>query len=329
MNNHPMRLALACALLSLSHLAHADNPALEACSKIVNRNDRLKCYDDAAAIKPVARSAMTRAWDLDGQGNPNNEGIRRLEPYRKNYVLIRYTSNINKSPSSPPPDHTVTTPYPYQKVEMKYQFSAKSEIGNYRDLEFLGFKNFRLWGAFTQQSYWQAFNVGDSSPFRESNYEPELIGTFGTGNARGWKLLNLGLVHQSNGRSDPESRSWNRVYLQGGWEWGDLNILGRGWWRIPENPSKDDNPDLVNYIGRAELVAHWLPDRDDEIILLLRSNLDPHGHKGFMQLDWASPFHIGHSSQLNFQFTTGYGDSLIDYNHWQTTFGIGVVFKEW
>ncbi len=104
---------------------------------------------------------------------------------------------------------------------------------------------------------------------------------------------------------------------------------GAGWWRIPENPSKDDNPDLVNYIGRAELVAHWLPDRDDEITLLLRSNLNPHGHKGFMQLDWASPFHIGHSSQLNFQFTTGYGDSLIDYNHWQTTFGIGVVFKEW
>jgi phospholipase A1 len=46
-------------------------------------------------------------------------------------------------------------------------------------------------------------------------------------------------------------------------------------------------------------------------------------------MDWASPFRIGKSSQLNFQLTTGYGDSLIDYNHWQTTIGIGVVFKEW
>ncbi|MBU1426374.1 MAG: phospholipase A [Gammaproteobacteria bacterium] len=283
----------------------------------------------ATNIKPPPRSYLTQAWDLDGQGNPDTGGIRHLEPYRKNYMLIRHTSNINKSPTSPSPEHSALAPYPYQNTEMKFQFSAKSEAGNYRDLEFLGFKDFRLWGAFTQQAYWQAFNVRNSSPFRESNYEPELIGTFGTGNAQGWKLLNLGFSHQSNGRSNPDSRSWNRFYLQGGWEWEDVYVMGRGWWRLPESPAKDDNPDLTRYMGRAELVVHWLPERDDEVIMLLRSNLDPHGHKGFMQLDWASPFKIGKSSQLNFQLTTGYGDSLIDYNYWQTTLGIGVVFKEW
>ena len=324
-----MHRALACALCALSNLAQADNAALETCSLIVNKNDRLACYDQAATTKLLPRSYLTRAWDLDGQGNPDSDGLRHLEPYRKNYLLIHYTSNINKAPSSPAPNHAVTTPYPYQKQEAKYQFSAKSEIGNYRDLDFFGFKNFRLWGAFTQQSYWQAFNVGDSSPFRESNYEPELIGTFGTGNAQGWKLLNFAFSHQSNGRSDPESRSWNRLYLQGGWEWNDFYVMGRGWWRIPENPAKDDNPDLTHYVGHGELDIHWLPDRDDEISMLLRSNLDPHGQKGFMQIDWASPFKIGHSSQLKLQFTTGYGDSLIDYNHWQTTFGIGIVFREW
>lgn len=326
-----MRRVLALALLCTVHAlpARADNAALEACSSIVNKNARLACYDAAATIKPAPRSYLTRAWDLDGQGNPDAGGIRRLEPYRKNYALIRYTSNIDKQPASPAPNHTVTTPYPYMKVETKFQFSAKSEIGNYRDLEFLGFTNFRLWGAFTQQAYWQAFNVGSSSPFRETNYEPEIIGTLGTGNAQGWRLLNIGFSHQSNGRSEPDSRSWNRLYLQGGWEWNDVYVMGRGWWRLPESAVKDDNPDLVRYIGRADLVVHWLPDRDDEIILLLRSNLDPHDHKGFMQVDWASPFKIGRSSQLNFQLSTGYGDSLIDYNHWQTTLGIGIVFKEW
>lgn len=326
-----MRRALALSLICscCASLAHAENAALEACSIIVNRNDRLRCYDDAAAVKPSPRSYMTRAWDLDGQGNPDAGGIRRLEPYRRNYALIRHTSNINVSPSSPSPNHSVAAPYPYMKVETKFQFSAKSEIGNYRDLEFLGFRNFRLWGAFTQQAFWQAFNVGNSSPFRESNYEPELIGTFGTGNVQGWKLLNLGFSHQSNGRSEPASRSWNRLYLQGGWEWDEVYVLGRGWWRLPEKASKDDNPDLTRYLGRAEMIVHWLPDRDDEIIMLLRSNLNTHGHKGFVQLDWASPFKVGRSSQLNFQLTSGYGDSLIDYNHYQTTFAIGIVFKEW
>ena len=326
-----MRRAFAFAFIYVfsAGLALAENTVMEACSSIANRDDRLKCYDQAATVKPPQRSYLTRAWDLDGLGNPDVSGIRHLEPYRKNYLLIRHTSNINDSPGSPAPDHTAQTPYPYQKEEMKFQFSAKSEVGNYRDLEFLGFKNFRLWGAFTQQSYWQAFNVGASSPFRESNYEPELIGTFGTGNTQGWKLLNIGFSHQSNGRSNPDSRSWNRLYLQGGWEWEDICVMGRGWWRLPESSAKDDNPDLTRYMGRAELVVHWLPEQDDEVIMLIRSNLDPHGHKGFLQLDWASPFRIGKSSQLNFQLTTGYGDSLIDYNHWQTTIGIGVVFKEW
>lgn len=324
---HSFIAALICACLS--NYAYAENAALEACSSIVNKMDRLLCYDQAAATKPPTRSYLTRAWDLDGEGNPDVSGIRRLEPYRKNYVLIRYTSKANQLPNSPAPNHSVATPYPYQKVETKFQFSAKSEIGNYRDLEFIGFKNFRLWGAFTQQSYWNAFNVSNSSPFRESNYEPELIGTFGTGNAQGWKLLNLGFSHQSNGRPNPDSRSWNRLYAQGGWEWDEIYMMARGWWRIPENVAKDDNPDITRYIGHAEIVTHWSSGQDDEVILLLRSNLNPHGQKGFMQLDWASPFKIGHSSQLNFQFTTGYGDSLIDYNHYQTTLGIGIVFKEW
>ena len=322
---HLAAIVLVCAVSP----AFAETSALEACSSIVNKNERLRCYDDAATIKPAPRSYLTRAWDLDGQGNPDADGIRRLEPYRKNYALIRYSSNINKTPTSPSPNHSVTTPYPFMKVETKFQFSAKAEIGNYRNLEFLGFHDFRLWGAFTQQAYWQAFNVGNSSPFRESNYEPEIIGTLGTGNAHGWRLLNVGFAHQSNGRNEPDSRSWNRLYLQGGWEWADVYLLARSWWRIPERLPKNDNPDLIRYIGRAELVAHWFPGRDDEVIMLIRSNLDPHDHKGFLQLDWASPFKIGHSSQLNFQLTTGYGDNLIDYNHWQTTMGIGVVFKEW
>ena len=53
-------------------------------------------------------------------------------------------------------------------VELKFQFSAKVNLaervfGNYGDVYF----------GYTQRSWWQAYNTDASSPFRETNYEPE------------------------------------------------------------------------------------------------------------------------------------------------------------
>ena len=224
----------------------------------------------------------------------------------------------------------MTTPQSLESTEAKFQFSFKGEIMQYREIDWLGLRNFRLWGAYTQQSNWQAFNTRNSSPFRETNYEPELIATFGTGNPQGLKLVNLGLVHQSNGQSLPLSRSWNRLYLQGGWEWNDnLSLLARGWWRIPENPQQDDNPDIQNYIGRADAVLRWEPDDTQIVSLLLRNNLNLGQNRGFTQLDWTTPVKLGKSAKLFIQYTDGYGESLIDYNYRQRTLGVGVAFRDW
>lgn len=307
--------------------ALADETEWKQCADIANRNDRLRCYDKLVLGSIPQRSHLTEAWDLDGRGSNYTDGVRRLEPYRKNQMLVIHTSNINKAPRSPAPGHSVVVPYNHQPNEVKFQISAKSEIGNYRNMDLLMFSNFRIWAAYTQQSYWQIFNGPESSPFRETNYEPELIGTFGTGKAEGWKLLNVGFSHQSNGRANPDSRSWNRIYLQGGWEWDDIYVLGRGWWRIPESKLNDDNPDITKYIGRGDLIVHWSPDREDEVMLLARSNLSAVRPRGYLQLDWSTPVRIGHLSRLSLQLATGYGATLIDYNHPQTTFGVGLTFK--
>ncbi|GAB1231577.1 phospholipase A [Ferrigenium sp. UT4] len=322
------RLAFLLALWAAT-TAHAASPNWKSCAGKSNDTERLACYDTLTGQHYADRSALTRAWDLDGRGNPDRDGIRRLEPYRANRLMLHHTSRINTQPASPTPGHSAATPYAYGPNELKFQFSAKSEIGNFREINALGFTDFRLWAGFTQQSYWQMFNSANSSAFRETNYEPELIGTFGTGRARGWKLINLGLVHQSNGRSLPLSRSWNRVYLQSGWEWSHSYLLARGWWRIPEATASDDNPDIQKFLGRAELEAHWAPDTDDEVTLLVRSNLSTARLRGFAQLDWSTPVHLLHLARLSLQLTSGYGNSLVDYNHKQTTFGFGLTFKDW
>jgi phospholipase A1/A2 len=94
--------------------------------------------------------------------------------------------------------------YPVQNVdnhEVKYQLSLKSKL--WQDV--LGQK-MDLWFAYTQQSYWQLYNVKESAPFRETNYEPELLLNFRFRKKllrMDIRSLNLGFNHQSNGQSDP------------------------------------------------------------------------------------------------------------------------------
>lgn len=354
---HPARWGGFLLLCLLAPAAHADGEAFALCAKQYadNNAERLKCYDNAQAAAsmaalppmedeeeappavvqapaPVAapRSYLTRAWNLDDMANRDQSKLGRLVPHRQSYMLLRATSSANNQPASPAPGHSTLAPFDFDTLETKFQLSFKADIGSQKDINFLGLKTLRLWGAYTQQSNWQMLNTRNSSLFRETNYEPELIATFGTGGASGLKLVNLGLSHQSNGQHLPESRSWNRLYLQGGWEWGNTSVMARGWWRIPESSARDENPDITDYVGRADLVARWEPeDKSQAIAVLLRNNLGFANNRSFVQVDWSLPVALGNSARLHAQLTSGFGESLIDYNHRQTTLGFGFSFREW
>ena len=129
----------------------------------------------------------------------------------------------------------------------------------------------------------------------------------------------------------PESRSWNRVYVLGGLEWNDMtSVMVRAWRRIGEDPLQDDNPDIGDYIGRGDLVVRWEPrDKSQAIAMLLRNNFRKQNNRGYAQIDWATPAKLGNAARVHIQLTSGYGESLIDYNHKQSTFGLGLSFREW
>ena len=76
-------------------------------------------------------------------------------------------------------------------------------------------------------------------------------------------------------------------------------------------------------------MLRWEPDNTQIVSLLLRNNLNLGRNRGYMQLDWTTPVQFGRFARLFVQITNGYGESLIDYNHRQRTFGLGVVFKDW
>ena len=98
-----------------------------------------------------------------------------------------------------------------------------------------------LWFGYTQVSQWQVWNRSESSPFRNTDYEAELVYVAPVPQAwqplpGGWRwtLLQAGLSHQSNGQTNGLSRSWNRVYLTTGVERGPWALHVSKHFRLPE-----------------------------------------------------------------------------------------------
>jgi phospholipase A1 len=342
------RVALALLLLlgTLPALAQP-LPGAADCVAMQEPAARLACYDRlhgrteavpvttevapavaATASAPPATSAgepdtqLSNRWDLDGQRG----ALFAPRAYRPVYLLpATWTDRTNRLPASPSPEHTVTDPLILKSTEAKYQISLKAKFAH----SLFG-TPLSLWGGYTQSSRWQVYNGADSRPFRETNYEPEVM-VVAPLNAElfGWRLrmASLSLNHQSNGRALPLSRSWNRVIGSLALERGDWIAELRPWQRLGEDPQDDDNPDISNYVGRGELrvARYW---GEHSVSLQLRHSL--RGGKlsrGSAQLDYVFPLAGALHGQL--QLFSGYGESLIDYNLYQTKAGLGVTIAGW
>lgn len=268
-------------------------------------------------------SLLDRRWELSQDSKLGTWNIRANQPV---YLLPAFwTSKKNEFPQSPNPQNTVDEDQNLKSMEAKFQISLKTKAA-----ENIFGNNGDVWVGYTQSSRWQVYNSEESRPFRETNYEPEASLIFRTNyNLLGLngRLLGLTLNHQSNGRSDPLSRSWNRVILNLGFEKDNFALMVRPWYRIEEDFKDDNNPDIKNYIGRGDLTAFYRWN-DNDFSLMLRHSLkggdDSHGA---MQFDWAFP--IKGKLRGHFQLFDGYGESLIDYNHRATYVGLGVSLMNW
>lgn len=334
-------------VLFLMPLAALAAPAGDECVAIADATARLACYDTAHARSALVRktapvvpapelqratappspgeaesesSTLSTVWELDAK---DKRGTFRLMPHKLNYLLaVDHTSRTNTTPNTPAPGHEVSTTLPINATEAKFQLSFKVKAW-----ENIFGDNGDLWLAYTQQSNWQLYNPGISSPFRETDYEPEVILSLRTqGDWLGWRwrLLNLGFVHQSNGRPLPLSRSWNRLYAQFGLERGKFTLLARPWVRLPEKTADDDNPDIRHYMGSADLRLAY---SNAGHVWSALGRYSTSGKRGGMQLEWAYP--ISGALKGYLQITSGYGATLVDYNHAQATVGVGVLLLPW
>jgi len=130
-----------------------------------------------------------------------------ITAHKHNFFLpLSYTSNVNK-PSFELQD--APEGLSYKPYEVNFQISLKSQF-NQNDLLFAGDAlNFGI----TIESWWQLYNAPLSSPFRETNYQPEVfyLTPLLWGPFDGKTALSLGLEHQSNGQLNDLSRSWKTM----------------------------------------------------------------------------------------------------------------------
>ena len=254
-----------------------------------------------------------------------------LTPHKRNYILpVSYMTNVNSRPFDGLKAIDDERGEPIDNFEAKYQISLKAPIyHSFSD------KDQAVYFAFTLQSYWQLYNKDVSSPFRETNYEPEIfwINFLDDENVL-WgdeMAFVLGVSHQSNGRSQPNSRSWNRIYANFIWENNGFVFSFKPWYRIPEDPKEDvldprgdDNPNIDEYLGHFELRGAYRYE-EHEFGFMWRNNLRS-DNRGALQLDWSFP--IWGRLRGYAQYFNGYGESLIDYDSHTQRLGVGVLLTD-
>jgi len=224
------------------------------------------------------------------------QGASGLSVHKEMYVLPLTSADI----------------YQGAKSEIEFQISAKHRILD---------TNFYF--GYTQKSFWQAYDFSNSSPFRETNYNPEVFYRRTSENVHLGKWgMDLGFEHESNGQSGTTSRSWNRIYAASYLPRADSLWYLKLWYRVPVDLGSDDNPDILDYLGWGELHYRKQVGNGHLIHAMLRGNIAT--GRGAVSLDYSVP---GPSDNYFYllRLWSGYGESLIDYNRPVNRIGLGFI----
>jgi len=251
----------------------------------------------------------------------DSTGDYAFQLYEPNYLLpFFYEDKVApyyaNHPGTTPDDQAI------KHEELKAQLSVLMPIW-----QNMFNSKFTLNIAYTQVMFWQVY--ANSPYFREINYEPRL---FASRMLSKYVLFSVGLDHQSNGRGGDTingmERSWNRVFADVFYSRGRWLVGVEPWVAIFKSASQDKhNPDIERFLGYGRELFVYKFKNDQEVSVMLRNVFESAFSRGAVQMSYAYPIHgtISIYGQVFF----GYGQSLIEYNHYTDAIGIGISFSNW
>lgn len=294
----------------------------------IEDNTSMRADKQVYHIDPVTDKEMQK-FRLEHLNMPSNSEERQLLvstmfsnfgilPHNKTFLIpFSYTTeNYKKRNSVQYPGYHVFD----RNIETEFQISFKKTF----TYDLLGL-NETLSLGYRQEVWWQLY--ANSAPFRETNYRPEFWITIPTTREldlqSGLKDISIGFLHESNGLGEPLSRELNQVYTDLDFQYNDLLIQLRGWYIHAGR----ENKDITSYLGYGHLKVKYLYGQH-QFELMLRDNLYFNSNnRGSIEGEWSYPIN---NSKNNFWYLkgfSGYGASLMDYNHRQNRLGIGLLFS--
>jgi phospholipase A1 len=266
---------------------------------------------------PVALVESTPVIDraINEQKIPSN--YIGISFYNPNYVLPYYFTG---SPDNSAYEGFTPNDVTLNNGEFKFQFSVKAPLWkNILD------HNTSLYLAYTQLSYWQLYNK--STFMRENNYQPEFY--FETPVkwhlSKDWHVnfINVGANHVSNGTGNGLQRRWDRVYLEAITSTEHWMFSVRPWLVITKN---DNNPDIAKYLGYGRFLLAY-KCHQQVVSFETHSIFEQGARYATGQLTWSFP--ITPYVKGYVQGFSGYGQSLIEYNHRTNSIGVGFALSDW
>lgn len=236
-----------------------------------------------------------------------------ISMYEINYLLpFSYTSKTYDSVYQ----GSIPANQQLENAEFQGQFSIEVPLAqDIFDLDWLS-----VHASYTQLSIWQVYQ---KSPFfRETNYQPTFFMQLHF--HKNW-LYSFGLNHQSNGRGGALERSWNRAYgiIQfSGTHWF---LKGEAWKPIFVASSQAlDNPDIVDYLGHERFTFAYKFWKLTTSLELQNVERMSHGH-----FKVAASIPLTKKLNLYAQYFQGYGQTLIEYDHFTQAYGLGLSFNSY
>jgi phospholipase A1 len=237
--------------------------------------------------------------------------------YKPNYILPFYYTGAPYNAvytGNTPDDESIN------HSEVKFQISLKAPIWK----NILGY-NSSLNFAYTQLSYFQLYNK--KTFVRETDYEPEffLENKIDYPLFKHWLFnnLNVGINHQSNGYGNDLQRGWDRFYLEA--------IASNDHWMISLEPwyiidTNDNNDNISKYLGHGRALVAYKFYR--QVFTFEARNVIEHDARyATGELTWSFPLTKYLKGYV--QVFSGYGQSLVEYDHHTNSAGLGIALSDW